>query len=199
MPPLADSIGMCGIGEGISEATKIKVGRAIVLTILLYGRETWTTYQRRLKKLNHFHTSCQRKILGITWQKHIPDTEVLTQVSLSSIYTILMQSQLRWAGHVARMKNHHLSKKLIFGELSQGQHSQGGQKKHFKDTLRGITPNILEYLAQDREKWYEVVKRGAKVCEARRNAVTEKHMKFRKGTCHISLCYHHHHSLFSLS
>ena len=87
--------------RGIFEATKIKVYQAVILTNSLYGCEMWTTYQWHIKKLNHFHTSCLRKILCITWQKHIPDTKVLTQASHSNIYTILMQSQLCWAGHVA--------------------------------------------------------------------------------------------------
>ena len=73
-------------------------------------------------------------------------------------------------------------------ELFQSKRSEGGQKKHFKDTLKvsmksfSITPNCLEYLVQDRVKWCEVVKRGAKVCETRRNAATELHRKLRKGT-----------------
>ena len=85
--------------------------------------------------------------------KHIPDTELLTRASLPSIYTILIQSQLRWAGHVVRMKYHQLPKKQLYVELSQGKHSQGSQKKRFKDTLKvsmksfDITPNCLEYLA----------------------------------------------------
>ena len=38
-----------------NKATKIKVYRAVVLTTLLYGCETWTTYQRRkeTKPLSH--------------------------------------------------------------------------------------------------------------------------------------------------
>ena len=39
-----------------------------------------------MKKLNHFHTTCQKKILGITWQKHIPDTKVLTGLSIPSYW-----------------------------------------------------------------------------------------------------------------
>ena len=45
----------------------------------------------------------------------------------------------------------------------------------------GIDPNCLEYLAQDQNKWHEVVKHGTKVCETRRNAATELHRKPRKG------------------
>ena len=80
--------------RGISLQTKLKVYRAIVLPTLLYACETWTVYQRHAKKLNHFHTTCLRKLLNIKWQDRIPDTEVLAQADLPSIYTILMQSQL---------------------------------------------------------------------------------------------------------
>ena len=58
---------------GISEATKIKVYRAVVFTTLFYFCETLTTNQRHMKKLNHFRTTCLRKILGITWQKYTPN------------------------------------------------------------------------------------------------------------------------------
>ena len=47
--------------RGISEATKIKVYRVVVLTTLPYGCEMWSTYQRHIKKLNHFHTTCRKK------------------------------------------------------------------------------------------------------------------------------------------
>ena len=97
--------------RGISLQTKLKVYRAIVLPTLLYACETWTVYQRHAKKLNHFHTTCLRKLLNIKWQDRISDTEVLAQADLPSIYTILMQSQLCWAAHVARMPDHRLPKK----------------------------------------------------------------------------------------
>ena len=91
--------------RGTSEATKNKVYRAVVLTTLLYVSEMWTTYQRHMKKLNHFHTTSLRMILGITWQKHIPDIDVLTLASLPSIYIILIQLKHLWADHVVRMKD----------------------------------------------------------------------------------------------
>ena len=122
--------------RGINLQTKLKVYRAIVHPMLLYACETWTVYQRHAKKLNHFHTTCLKKLLNIKWQDRIPDVEVLAQADLPSIYTTLMQSQLCWAGHVARMPDHRLPKRLFYGELQQGKQSHGGQKKRFKDTLK---------------------------------------------------------------
>ena len=94
--------------------------------------------------------------------KHIPDTKVLTRISLP----ILMQSQLHWAGYVVQMKDHYLLKKLLYGKPSQGELSQEGQKmlqRHTENLC--ITPNCLEYLVQNRNKWCEVVKCGVKVFE----------------------------------
>ena len=130
---------------------------------------------------------CLKKILDITWQKHIPDTKVLTRTSLPCIYTILMQSQLCWTSHVVHMKDPHLPNKLIFGELFQGKHSKDARKSASKThwiSLKSfrITFNCLEYLSQDRDKWCEVIKHGVKVCETRSNAVTELHRRLRKGT-----------------
>lgn len=93
--------------RGIKTETKIKVYRAaVVLTTLLYGYKAWTVYQRHGRKLNHFHTTSLRKLLGIKWQEKIPDTEVLIRAGLPSIYTMLMQSQLHRVGHVVRMPDH---------------------------------------------------------------------------------------------
>ena len=149
--------------RGITTPTKIKVYKAIVITTLLYGCETWTVYARHTKKLNHFHTTRLRKLLGISWQERVPDTEVLTRAGLPSIQTLLMKTQLRWAGHVARMPDCRIPKKLFFGELQDGKRSLGAPKKRFKDTLKaslkafGINPVSWEQAAADRTKWRAAV------------------------------------------
>ena len=90
------------------------------MTTLRYGSETWTVYQRHAAKLNHFHTTQIRKLIGIKWQDKIPDTEVLVPAGLPSIHTLLKKSQLQWAEFMARMPDNRLPKKLLFGELQHG-------------------------------------------------------------------------------
>ena len=108
----------------------------MVRPTLLYACETWTVYQRHAKRLNHFHTSCLRKLLKIKWQDRISDTEVLRRAGMQSVHTFLKLAQLRWTGHVTRMSEEHLSKKIIYGELEMGKRSHGGQEKRYKDTLK---------------------------------------------------------------
>ena len=50
--------------SGIRLDTKLKVYKAMILPTLLYACETWTVYQRHVKRLNHVHTSCLRKLLN---------------------------------------------------------------------------------------------------------------------------------------
>ena len=102
--------------SGIWVDTKLKVYRSVVLPTLLYGCETWTVYQQHAKRLNHFHTSCLRKLLKIKWQDKIPDTEVLKRAGMQSVHTLLKLAQLRWTGHFTRMPDERLPKKILYGE-----------------------------------------------------------------------------------
>jgi len=122
--------------RGITLETKMKVYRAVVLPTLLYGCETWTVYSRHARKLNHFHTTRLRSIMNIKWHQRIPDTAVLTRAMTTSIHTMLMKHQARWAGHIVRMDDDRIPKRLFYGELSEGKRSQGGQKKRYKNSLK---------------------------------------------------------------
>ena len=172
--------------NGIRLDTKLKVYKAVVLPTLLYACETWTVYQRHVKNLNHFHLSCLRKILKIRWQDKIPDTEVLKKAMVQSVHTLLKLAQLRWTGHVTRMSDERLPKKVLYGELQEGKRSQGGQKKRYKDTLKAslkdfnIPTESWEQAAQDRTKWRCLINKGASQFEAKRICEAERKRKERK-------------------
>ncbi|VDL93145.1 unnamed protein product [Schistocephalus solidus] len=51
--------------HGIHLNIKLKMNKAVVLTTLLYGEETWTIYSNQARKLNHFYLSCLRRILKL--------------------------------------------------------------------------------------------------------------------------------------
>ena len=74
--------------------TKLVVYNACVVSTLMYGSETWTTYARQEKKLNSFHLGSVRRILGIPWQDRVSNTEVLSRANLPSMFTLLRQRRL---------------------------------------------------------------------------------------------------------
>ena len=52
-------------------------------------------------------------------EKNIQDTDAVTRASLPRFYIIFLSSQLSWAGHVVRMKDHRLRKKMLYRERLQ--------------------------------------------------------------------------------
>ena len=63
--------------HNIRQSTKLKVYRAVVLTSLLYGCETWTLYRRHLKQPARFHMRSLRTTLNIKWQDRVSHLQVL--------------------------------------------------------------------------------------------------------------------------
>ena len=72
------------------------------------GCETWTYYRRHVQKLDSFHLRCLRKILEINWEDRVTNQEVLSRAALPGIEALIIQSQLRWSGHVMRMEDSRL-------------------------------------------------------------------------------------------
>ena len=145
--------------HGIRLDTKVAVYKAVVLSVLLFGCESWTLYRRHIRKLDQFHMRCLRQIAHIKWQDKIPNTEVLQRCHITGIEAFLLTAQLRWTGHVTRMDHHRLPRVIFYGQLQQGERSRGGQRKRYKDALKvnlntmGIKPADLEELAADRTTW----------------------------------------------
>jgi len=70
---------------------KLKVYQACVLSMLLYGSETWILYARQERAFNNFHLRCLRRILGITWQDHVPNKNVLAEAGIPSMFVLVTQ------------------------------------------------------------------------------------------------------------
>ena len=151
--------------------TKMSVYSACVLSTLLYGSETWTTYAKQEHRLNTFHLRCLRLILNITWQDKVTNTEVLTRADLPSMYTLLRKRRLRWLGHVRRMDDGRLPKDLLYGVLETGHRNLGRPVLRYKDVckrdLKALSIDELswESLADDRDVWRNTLHRQLKECE----------------------------------
>ena len=85
--------------SGINLKTKIDVYVAVVISTLLYGCESWTTYCRHFCSLDRFHMRNQRQLAHVKWATN---AEVLRQCSMTGIDAMIVKSQLRWSGHIDR-------------------------------------------------------------------------------------------------
>nr|VZI25489.1 unnamed protein product [Spirometra erinaceieuropaei] len=150
--------------HGLKLSTKLKMYKAVIPPTLL----------------------CLRRILRLNWQERIPDTEVLERTGMLSIYAMLRQIQLRWSGHLVRMDDERLPKRLFYGDVATGSRRQGCQIRRYKDILKSslkrlqINPTNWEELARDRPTWRRTVKTGATIYEANRIAAAKVKREARK-------------------
>ena len=66
--------------RSVSKKTKAHVFRVTVMSVLLYGSETWAVTQQDLKRLHAFQMKCLRDIIGVTsWNKR-RNEDILAEV-----------------------------------------------------------------------------------------------------------------------
>jgi len=90
-------------GGVLSSAFASYIRPALVMSVLLYGAETWTLLAADIGTLEAFHMKCQRQMLNIHWWDHITNAEVLQKTGLPTISEILRNRRLSLFGHVARL------------------------------------------------------------------------------------------------
>ena len=157
--------------RNITLKTKVSVYKSCVLTALLYSSETWTTYRKHVKLLDQ---KFLRRVLNIRWDTFTPDTEDLSRAEVDSVESIIMRNQMRWAGHLVRMEDTRLPKRLFFGELKNGKRPSHKPKKRFKDVIKsnlkamGLNVNDWQSSAIDRLEWRKAIYNGSQLFEINR-------------------------------
>ena len=129
-----------------------------------------------------------RRILKINWQDHRTNDSILEESNCPSIEALIIQSQLRWAGHLVRMRDTSIPKQIFYSKLSEGTRKVGRQKKRFKDCLKenlkicDINYETWERDAQDRAAWRAEIKEGAQIFQSKRKNENEARRARRAGT-----------------
>ena len=148
--------------KSIKMPTKTAIYQAVVLSTLLYGSESWNTTVQEEKQLAAFHTRCLRRILGVSWQDHVPNEVIFERTSQVLLINISRHKSLTWLGHVTRLHQTRLPRRLLLWE-PRGRHRPGRQRMHRKDTVsRDLQDSELSFeeatvIAQDRRGWRSFV------------------------------------------
>jgi len=145
-------------------SVKMQFFQCIVMSVLLYSGETWAVVKQHISPLAVFQMNCLRRICDISLRDHVPNVVILNRCNTLSVESQLQGKRLRWLGHVFRMPNDRLPKKLLFGEV-KGLRPPGRPRSSFNDVALRDCQNCRisrPYRdAQDRLLWRD------KTCPAR--------------------------------
>ena len=155
--------------SALSLDIKRMVYRSVVLSVLLYGSETWAIKARQLHRLNIFHRSCVRAILGVSrtaqWFEQLTNIELARRFGMSEDMVVLLRQRLtRWLGHMARMDDDRAPKCVLFGELPATRPCHGPKRRWRDVVLSDLESLGVDKtwcgLAQDRDQWRQQCVRG---------------------------------------
>ena len=84
-------------------SASIRLYNALVISVLLYGSETWTPLKADERRLEAFHMNCQRRILGIRWFHFVTNASVASQTGEEGLAIRICRRRLSIFGHVRRL------------------------------------------------------------------------------------------------
>ena len=75
--------------------TKINMYHALVVSVLLYGSEAWSTTLTDRRLLDVFDMRCQRRLLRVFWQQYISNRSIRGRTKQPTASSLLRQRHLR--------------------------------------------------------------------------------------------------------
>jgi hypothetical protein len=121
----------------ISVSTKTRVYNAAVLSVLLYGADSWPLTKETTRQLEVFQNQQLRRILGKTRRDRISTVELRRRASdQQSIENLLRKRRLQMFGHAARMAPERLPHVMVSTKPPPGWKKRpGGQVKNWQSNL----------------------------------------------------------------
>ena len=154
----------------ISMAAKRTVYETLILNILLYGADSWSTTEAMRQRLRVFHARCVRSMCRVsrkhTWAHRISTGDLEQRLGLDSIDTYLYRRQLRWLGHVRRMDyTQRLPRRMLSSWVMHPRPCGAPPMTYGRSIMQALDAFHVDRrnwhrLAADRAAWREMLRLG---------------------------------------
>jgi hypothetical protein len=145
--------------------TKCKIYKTLIKPVVLYGSKSWTLTKVSEDKLKIFEINILRKIYGPSYVSGVwtikYNDELYKLFKEPNIVQTIKINRLKWLGHIRRMEESSLCKKLTFSHL-EGCRKKGRPKLRWLgdvlQDLKTLKVTVWWKKAQDRDRWKAVIK-----------------------------------------
>jgi len=144
----------------LSKNLKIKIYRAIILPVVLYGCETLSLTLREERRLRRIFGPRRDEVMR-EWRK-LHNEELNDLYCLPSIVQVIKSGRMRWAGHVVRMAERRGVYRHLVGK-PKGRSPLGRPRCRWDDNikmdLQEVVCGCMDWikLVQDRDRWRALV------------------------------------------
>ena len=121
--------------------TKVRLVKAMVFPVVMYGCESWTVKKAERRTTDAFELWCRRRLLRVPWTEKRSNQSILKEISPEySLEGLMLKLKLKYFGHL--MQRVDSLEKTLMLEGIEGRRRRGRQRMRWLD---GITDSMDEF------------------------------------------------------
>ena len=85
----------------ITLSTKVRLVKAMVFPVVMYGCENWTVKKAECQRVDDFEVWCWRRLLRVPWTARRTNHSILKEISPGcSLEGLMLKLKLQYFGHL---------------------------------------------------------------------------------------------------